>query len=68
MATVTRTRACPNCKSEASITWQQVMAYGADYPVREDVSGFTCSTGCRLPFADVQRVYPTADSGAQPQS
>ena len=49
MPDVTRTRPCPNCGSPAAITWLQTMAYGADYPVREDVSGFTCSAGCRIP-------------------
>lgn len=68
MPHVTHTRPCPYCGSPAAITWLQTMAYGADYPVREDVSGFSCSAGCRIPFVSVGTVYPTADSGPQPKA
>ncbi len=56
----TVTRPCPRCRAPAAITWNQTFAYGADYPGREDVTGFDCPSGCELPFQEVQRTYPTA--------
>lgn len=65
MPRTTKTRPCPHCGAPAEVTWDQTMALGVDYPVREDVAGFDCPSGCELPFRDVQRTYPTART--QPQ-